>query len=359
MTSGLKTVGSFDSSYFFEKSWSGADGAHVGISPTPWHPYGVIISEFSNTKGETSWLPDQRLFAGETPWTDNDDLALLAKLAAAVKGHEFNLGVALGQGRQTADLVVSTVVRFTQSVRALKRGRIDQALRYLGAPPKKNVRMLYNPRTLTDKDVSAMWLEIQYGYIPLIMDVHASCAAFAALTDKMRTSRFIVKHSASGSNSAEYMNSGFVAGVNRQTYRKSVYLRAELTELPSPARSLGLQDPASIVWELVPFSFVVDWFIPIGTYFEVLSQIPNLSGRFLTSWKTTVKTDFTGQEFFHPVGGWKRNFEGASSTGVWIESGRSSATTLPVPRPKFKSIGDALSVGRIKNAVALLHQLVR
>lgn len=44
------------------------------------------------------------------------------------------------------------------------------------------------------------------------------------------------------------------------------------------ATTLGLTNPAAIAWELVPFSFVVDWFIPIGN--------------FLNSW-----TDFLGLRF--------------------------------------------------------------
>lgn len=48
------------------------------------------------------------------------------------------------------------------------------------------------------------------------------------------------------------------------------------------ASRLGLTNPASIAWELVPFSFVVDWF---GTV-----------GEFLASW-----TDFDGLEFIQPM----------------------------------------------------------
>lgn len=31
---------------------------------------------------------------------------------------------------------------------------------------------------------------------------------------------------------------------------------------------LGLNNPALITWELIPFSFVVDWFLPVGTWIE-------------------------------------------------------------------------------------------
>jgi hypothetical protein len=49
------------------------------------------------------------------------------------------------------------------------------------------------------------------------------------------------------------------------------------------ARQLGLLDPLSVAWELLPWSFVIDWFIPIGAYLDVLNGIPALKGRFLTT----------------------------------------------------------------------------
>jgi hypothetical protein len=35
--------------------------------------------------------------------------------------------------------------------------------------------------------------------------------------------------------------------------------------------ALGLTNPALVGWELVPFSFVVDWFTPIGSWLESLT----------------------------------------------------------------------------------------
>jgi hypothetical protein len=41
------------------------------------------------------------------------------------------------------------------------------------------------------------------------------------------------------------------------------------------AVSLGLTNPVSLAWELLPFSFVVDWAWPLGDYF---SQFDALAG---------------------------------------------------------------------------------
>lgn len=40
-------------------------------------------------------------------------------------------------------------------------------------------------------------------------------------------------------------------------------------DLLLPAK-VGLTNPLSVAWELIPFSFVVDWFLPIGKYLDAL-----------------------------------------------------------------------------------------
>jgi hypothetical protein len=50
------------------------------------------------------------------------------------------------------------------------------------------------------------------------------------------------------------------------------------------ANKLGFVNPAVIAWELVPFSFVVDWFVPVGNF---LSQWTDFVGLSLQNGYTT------------------------------------------------------------------------
>ncbi len=54
-----------------------------------------------------------------------------------------------------------------------------------------------------------------------------------------------------------------------------------MREALATQRSLGLTDPYSVAWDLLPFSFIADWFIPIGTYLDNYNIIPNISAEFL------------------------------------------------------------------------------
>jgi hypothetical protein len=67
----------------------------------------------------------------------------------------------------------------------------------------------------------------------------------------------------------------------KQTFKRSHRYILELYESLDANRALGLLDPLTVAWEIIPYSFVIDWFVPIGTYFENLNTIPALNGRWM------------------------------------------------------------------------------
>jgi hypothetical protein len=136
------------------------------------------------------------------------------------------------------------------------------------------------------------------------------------------------------------------------------YLQYEMYEEMSVARQLGMLDPASVVWEIVPYSFVVDWFVPFGTYLSNLNAIPKLKGRFLTTYVTS-RAGFDVQ--------WSNAFNAQVTAGtrragflpnvVWMKktTSRVFSNALTVEPPQF--VGDGVSHGnRLWNAIALAAQ---
>lgn len=359
MTSGIITSGANGTAYFYQKTWSGTNTVnHTKAKPMPWNSYDMMMTQQVCVRGKTQYQSGYANYQGPNPWTSNDELALLGKLSEKAKGHEFNLAVSAAEGPQSVKLVLNTLVRLSSATRALKKGRLDLALRALGAPPKKG-RAVYDTRTLNHKDISAMWLEIQYGWRPLIQDVYASFAAYAAIANAPRVTRFSVSHRAEGKNRAGIPNGGYNSGWIDQTSVHSKRLICEIKELPSVARSLGLLNPAAVVWEKTPFSFVADWFIPIGTYLDALNIIPAISGRYLVSYKREVNTVVTGITFFNASNFvWVTAFEGAKNHAREVKFTRSIVSSYPVPFPTFKPLEKSLSPGHVKNAIALLHQIV-
>lgn len=412
MTTGLIVSGAFDQPHYRKKQWSGTDGValrvrsqpryffvkkldrmvtitrhkrgraiikrvpkfryelvvrnstHVVRNHTEWHTYSSTIIESTNRKSPYTgnYLGRDPTAGAPSVWTSNDTLALYAKLNDAVRGHSFNMGVAIGEGRESIALLVDTCHRFATSVRYLKRGNVGAAVRALGISPKRKHDIVIRQRssaraqgftfekggTLSSKDVSSLWLEIQYGWRPLITDVYESMKAYSVLTDPARKDRTVVQYRNKPAVAVTYPTGSPSYSIMTERHSISQRIIFERTEVLSAQRSLGLADPRSVVWELVPFSFVADWFIPIGTYFDALAIIPKLSGRFLI----TSRDYRTGVEI-----GYGGPYPGASTKAERITVSRTLSTSLTVPRPEFKPLSEALSLGHIKNALALVHQV--
>lgn len=124
------------------------------------------------------------------------------------------------------------------------------------------------------KDVSATWLEYHFGWDPLVKDIY-NCVK---ILENPYDPKVVIKR-ATGSetvydgNRSDY-NRWRVDRVSKYGWRLSAKLSVSNPNL-FRASQLGLVNPAAVAWELVPFSFVVDWFLPVG---EFLNSYSNLFG---------------------------------------------------------------------------------
>lgn len=269
----------------------------------------------------------------------NDTLTLYSQLAENVKGHDFNLAVNVAQGKQTFEMATNAVKTIGSALLDVRRGNISSAFRRLGVPSSR-------VRPLKSKDVSGRWLEMQYGWLPLVSDVYEASKAYESITSGPRRSRVSATLSRSGLRDYSSSPSSYSLRGPCDDRLKVVY---EMTEEISTARSLGLTDPTTVLWEIIPYSFVVDWFIPIGTYLENLNVIPKLKGRFLT----TRFTKMSGSALPKAMG----NVKTPPRLHVkYITMARTVSTSLSVPKPRFSSIEDAFSGKRLLNAIALVSQ---
>lgn len=360
MTTGTKSFGSESDPYYWSKTWSGTDGKYAG-SKLVWNPYQMTGRSSRQTPGTDPRYPNYYLGTMWGPsgvtWTSNDTLALLGKLSGRAKGHTFNMGVAIGTSHQTFALVQGTLSRCVKSVHALKRGRVDLALKALGASPRGYHGKIYRQGPdgrrlppdvleLTTKDVSALWLEIQYGWKPLIHDVHESMVAFSKIANKPRKTLIRVSMV---KPAPDLISQNYYAKWRIESSQSRMIIW-EMTEFLSQPRELGLQDPASVAWELLPWSFVADWFIPISTYLDAYNVIPALQGRFLMTVVTRSKTVGVGRNI---------PYLGASSHQVTTDLTRTVEGQLLVPTPQFENVLTSMTAGRIKNSIALLHQAMK
>lgn len=116
--------------------------------------------------------------------------------------------------------------------------------------------------------------------------------------------------------------------------------------------SLGLINPLEIIWELVPYSFVVDWFLPVGNWLSSMTADAGFTfqGGSLSR-KTDVKCDGVKEVSWLNTGN-VNTFGATPNIGgqaFWFN--RLCYTSSPVPGLYFKN---PLSATHIANAMALL-----
>ena len=285
-------------------------------------------------------------------WSSNDDLALLGKLRERVAGSDFNAGVFLGEGREALKMIANNATKIYKALIAVRKGRIWDAQKILTG----------KTRTVTSRGtVANNWLELQYGWLPLLSDVKGGAEFLSHHFTTPPVYRVAVAREVKfkdpclpGSPSSVYFP------VNRASCRGRIV--ALLKEKDVITLS-GLTDPLSIAWELVPYSFVVDWFIPIGNYLHARGLAQALTGTFVTT--KTNRTEvggYVGKTIVDTVAPYDITdvkVNNAKYSMIHTTVNRTVSTSLSVPLPSVKPLGKVASWMHAANAVALLSQLKR
>jgi hypothetical protein len=320
----------------------------------PWWQQAHLPDDGTINTGSYTYTPG---FSFDAPisWTSNDQLRLLQKLLQRVKSHDFNLAVNLGQLHQMVDLLESNLRKLGRAAIALKRGNFAIAARQLGAKPRGT--------RLKTGDISGRWLELQYGWLPLLGDSFEAAKAFEAISNGPRSQLYRVSNKKESIGNGSQSKALFDVPYKERLTR---YIQYECVEEMGFARQLGLLDPLSVAWELLPWSFVADWFIPIGSYLDLVNQVPSLKGRFLTT--EVRKREALGQgkvgiksNFYQLFGStWSRPHFYSPTRIPILRQKRTDLTrtyseSLPVPFPDMH-LGGAVQGRRVWNAISLAQQ---
>lgn len=200
-------------------------------------------------------------------------------------GNTAELGAGLAEARSSIAMMANRFKQLADFTRALKRGdwvAATQILAAYGKPPKGWGRMP------PPKRIASGWLELWFGWVPLVGDIGN---AIRVLESPIKSTR--IRAQASGSISW----GSYPVGTNMRRYSVAeTYYEQLLADVyvSNPnlrlASQMGFINPASVAWELVPFSFVVDWFVNVG---DVISSMSDFAGLTLVNPATTQKTDRT------------------------------------------------------------------
>lgn len=295
------------------------------------------------------------------------NIALQRLIRSNDLGIEGNLAQDTAQIGQTFRLISNSLSRITGSVTALKRGNM------LGA-----VNALVHGRQLSSKirkgtpsvkaGLANNWLELQYGWKPLLMDIEGSLKALSAYQGANDFVQEIVQQH---TVQADQTNWTYAIGVSGQSSKYFLFQgRTKTTcrislrfRLASPLRALlaqtGFTNPVNLFWEILPFSFVVDWFAQIGPYLEAFSAFDGLE--FLDGWQVQFSRAKTvashHNEQVSSLNALNTVFEHSDYEVEWVMLDRIKLNSFPMPTFPTLRNGLASNAKRAANAFALLQQV--
>lgn len=201
-----------------------------------------------------------------------------------------SLATSLAEANRSLSMIEARALQLFRAARALKRGDLRGLAIQLSLNPER-VRRRVEKLGPKAKDLANVWLEFTFGWAPLLSDI-ASCVEvlqqdFPISPIKGRSS-FTVSSTNNISDSWAWLKTNERSVTVKVQYRGSVRITNSNLLL---ANSLGFVNPVSVAWELVPFSFVVDWFLPVGRFLESFTDFVGLS---LEQTAYTITREATG-----------------------------------------------------------------
>jgi hypothetical protein len=214
------------------------------------------------------------------------------------------------------------------------------------------------------------WLEIQYGWKPALSDVYG---AMEALHEREKEAgRGLVTVKASWRNN-EDQRSLLSDAWNNCTYdftrvRKlehKAYIRLDFVQSNAPPTGtlaqLGITNPLELAWELLPWSFVADWFVPVGDYLSSLDATKgwDFKGGSLSSKSTCHVRAINAVPRYDQYKPRRTVYVGCSGSGRQMVFNRKAYSSAPLPsRPSLEKLNNASHM-HVANGIALLMGLIK
>lgn len=281
---------------------------------------------------------------------------------------DLNAAVSLGEAPKTFGLISDTAVRIYRTMRSLKRFDVSGALGELGlGQGGKHAKGLYRKANNLKKRgeigkaadfMGNTWLELKYGWTPLLNDIENAAAALSKDWEADPTS---IRLRTKGKLVPTIVNldspwSTTKGRVVTSSALVSTILVVDLTihDAELRARSnLGLSAVSSVAWELMPWSFVIDWLYPVGDFIAADTALDGTT--FNSGYHTTrVYLDLTAH--VEKVGSYTTELV-ESMEYLLIER---KVLHAPPPSTRIlsaKSVNGLLNLDKLGTSLALLNSL--
>lgn len=273
----------------------------------------------------------------------------LGKIRDKVKNQKINLANIAVEAHKTIDMIGILASRLASVLIDFKNGHLLKAASSLFP---KNAKEMANE-----------WLLLQYGIRPLITDINGAISELQSYGAKQKTKKYVATATFPIREEIDANDSWYGVKFSEATLKSTgkivVKYRVTATitdQLMEDLNRLGVTNLASGAWEAIPFSFVVDWFLPIANWINRLDALQGWEVSSIT--KTTfskVTHSFVGYVGGTTHDGWTWEDEVVNWEKNVVACEREILTSVPdMPFPHFKN---PISSMHIANAIALFTQL--
>lgn len=320
------------------RNWAGSQGR---IKVYPLKPTNVSAN---STRYFSSWMKWSDVSSnwegqasrryGSEVFRSVDDPNGLSKATLSVVNKltksNLNLLIVAGEGRETVAYIASRIGTLASALNSIRKGNFREAAQRLGTDLSQNAtkRLQRNLRTAkTPREVlSNSWLEYVFGIKQIVSDVHGAMEAY---------------HSTMQVGSPVEQRAKHTEGTTGTVYRVGMTGSVWSSEWRT-LQQLGITNPVRAAWDLIPLSFVLDWFLPISSYFGQMDATLGLRDVFW--WSST--TSWAESRAKSPSKAVESRTEYYSRVGV----------TTVVFSPSFSP---NLNIGKLITSTALLQRTLR
>ncbi len=241
-----------------------------------WSKIGLTGVNPMNNFGGGNWIFRFDIYLGVPSLLQPPGLPTMERNEAITKSlndianQKANIGENLATLGQTVRMFKNPLIAYEKAVNSYFKNK--SLLPFL----QKSYRQLR--RDGVSKAIAGKYLEYVYGFAPLMSDIYgiAELAKEAGkkplfLSGKGTAHRDLASSNLTYSNASADQDETMALEATAKT---RAILWAKLSSDWSATRvlnQLGLTNPASLIWELVPMSFVVDWVLPIGPVLSALT----------------------------------------------------------------------------------------
>jgi len=231
---------------------------------------------WTDTVSDNTWAAKPGLYPGIPQSVENTALGNFL-VDANQKVSPFKGGVFLGELRETLHMI-------RHPAESLRRG----VSAYLGSARRTLSRV--QRRKAAIKAISDSWLEYSFGWKPLISDIESAVQAYKAFSDRQETVFCIGKASddfggTTSSSELAYPQYTWCVATTIATLHADVKYKGVFRVKPNGIQlgtadrilelsGFRLEEFIPTVWELIPYSWLVDYFTNIG---DILNGMHALS----------------------------------------------------------------------------------